>query len=96
MNGLEAVTAELPRRPDLRRARTPQIGFEGPMIYQLGNSGHYDSYYRDVLCGNTASPSSGPDGDAAQVGWDAATGFGAAGLVPASRPATRSRSARRT
>ena len=46
------------------------------MLYQLGNSGHCDSYYRDVDCGNTANPTSGPDGDAATKGWDAATGWG--------------------
>ena len=46
------------------------------MLYQLGNSGHADSYYRDIDCGNTANPTSGPDGDAATKGWDAATGWG--------------------
>ena len=49
----------------------------GPVIYQLGNGGHADSYYRDVTCGNTANPTAAPDGDAAQRGWDAATGWGA-------------------
>ena len=34
------------------------------------------SYFRDVECGNTANPTSGPDGDAATKGWDAATGWG--------------------
>ena len=29
-------------------------------MYQLGNSGNYDSYFRDVVCGNTANPTSGP------------------------------------
>ena len=56
---------------------TPAIGFEAPVMYQMGNSGHYDNYFRDVQCGNTASPAAGPDGDAAQTGWDAATGWGA-------------------
>ena len=55
---------------------TPQLGFLAPMLYQLGNGGHADSYYRDIVCGNTANPTAGPDGDAATRGWDAATGWG--------------------
>ena len=55
----------------------PQVGFVGPVLYQMGSSGHYDNYFRDVYCGNTANPTAGPDGDAAQPGWDPATGWGA-------------------
>jgi photosystem II stability/assembly factor-like uncharacterized protein len=46
-------------------------------MYMLGNSGNYTSYFRDVLCGNDANPSGGPDGESAQPGWDEATGWGA-------------------
>ena len=75
MNGLEAVTENFIKAQSYPGA-TPQIGFEAPIIYQLGAENQND-YYRDVLCGNTASPTAGPDGDAAQPGWDPATGWGA-------------------
>lgn len=45
-------------------------------MYQLGTSSHGSSYFHDVVCGNTASPTGGPDGDAAGAGWDPATGWG--------------------
>ena len=76
MNGLEAVTENF-IAAQTYPGGTPAIGFEAPVMYQMGNSGHYDNYFRDVQCGNTASPAAGPDGDAAQPGWDAATGWGA-------------------
>ncbi len=76
MNGLEAVLENFVASQTYPGA-TPAVGFEAPIIYQLGNGGHYSSYFRDVVCGNTASPSGGPDGEAAQSGWDAATGWGA-------------------
>jgi photosystem II stability/assembly factor-like uncharacterized protein len=76
LNGLEAVTENFLAAQSYPGVR-PQIGFEAPVMYQLGNSPNSSSYFRDVLCGNTASPSSGPDGDAAQPGWDQATGWGA-------------------
>jgi photosystem II stability/assembly factor-like uncharacterized protein len=75
MNGLEAVTANFVKAQTYPGA-TPALGFVAPVLYQLGNSGHYSSYFRDVQCGNTASPTSGPDGDAAGAGWDPATGWG--------------------
>ena len=75
MNGLEAVTANFVAAQSYA-GPTPQLGFEAPMLYQLGNSGNANRYYRDVVCGNTANPTGGPDGDAAQTGWDAATGWG--------------------
>ena len=76
LNGMQAVDAELRQRADLLRAPTPQIGFMTPLLYQLGNSGHADSYFRDIDCGNTANPTSGPDGEAAIRGFDAASGWG--------------------
>ncbi len=76
MNGLEAVMENFLAAQAYPGAK-PAVGFEAPVIYQLGNGGHYDSYYRDVTCGNTANPTAAPDGDAAQRGWDAATGWGA-------------------
>ena len=76
LNGMEAVTENF-IAAQTYPGGTPAIGFEAPIMYQIGNSGHYNSYYRDVTCGNTANPASGPDGDAAQPGWDAATGWGA-------------------
>jgi photosystem II stability/assembly factor-like uncharacterized protein len=76
MNGLEAVTENFLRAQTYPGGTTPPIGFLAPMLYQLGNGGHSSSYYRDVRCGNTANPTSGPDGDAATAGWDAATGWG--------------------
>ena len=76
LNGMEAVTENF-IAAQAYSGGTPAIGFEAPVMYQMGNSGNYDSYFRDVYCGNTASPASGPDGDAAQPGWDAATGWGA-------------------
>jgi photosystem II stability/assembly factor-like uncharacterized protein len=75
MNGLQGVMQNFVNAQTYP-GPTPSIGFMGPMLYQLGNSGHYSSYYRDIVCGNTANPTSGPDGDAAQPGWDAATGWG--------------------
>ena len=76
MNGLRGRDRRTssPRRPT--RARRRRSASTAPVLYQLGNSGHSDSYYRDVQCGNTANPTSGPDGDAASRGWDAATGWG--------------------
>ena len=76
LNGMEAVTENF-IAAQTYSGGTPAIGFEAPVMYQMGNSGNYDSYFRDVYCGNTASPASGPDGDSAQPGWDAATGWGA-------------------
>jgi photosystem II stability/assembly factor-like uncharacterized protein len=75
MSGLEAV-AESFISAQTYPGPTPHIGWVAPLLYQLGNSGHADSYYRDIQCGNTANPTSGPDGDAATKGWDAATGWG--------------------
>jgi len=75
LNGLQAVTQNFVNAQTYPGA-TPPIGFMAPLLYQLGNSGHADSYFRDVDCGNTANPTSGPDGDAAIKGWDAATGWG--------------------
>jgi photosystem II stability/assembly factor-like uncharacterized protein len=75
MNGLEAVTENFIAAQSYPGA-TPAIGFEAPTIYKLGSE-NSNAYFRDVLCGNTASPSGGPDGDAAQPGWDPATGWGA-------------------
>jgi photosystem II stability/assembly factor-like uncharacterized protein len=76
MNGLEADTENFVAGQTYSGA-TPAVGFEGPVMYMLGNSGNYTSYFRDVLCGNDADPSGGPDGEAAQPGWDEATGWGA-------------------
>jgi photosystem II stability/assembly factor-like uncharacterized protein len=75
LNGLQAVTQNFVNAQSYPGA-TPPIGFMSPLLYQLGNSGHADSYFRDVECGNTANPTSGPDGDAAAKGWDPATGWG--------------------
>jgi photosystem II stability/assembly factor-like uncharacterized protein len=76
MNGMEADTENLIAAQQYPGS-VPAIGFEGPIMYMLGNSGNYTSYFRDVLCGNDADPSAGPDGEAAQPGWDEATGWGA-------------------
>ena len=43
------------------------MGFAAPVLYQIGNSSHSDSYFRDIQCGNTANPTSGPYGDAARL-----------------------------
>lgn len=53
----------------------PAAGFQAPVLYQLGNSAQA-RYFHDVGCGNTANPTGGPDGDAAALGWDQATGWG--------------------
>jgi photosystem II stability/assembly factor-like uncharacterized protein len=76
MNGMEGDTENF-IADQTYPGGTPAIGFEGPVMYMLGNSGNYASYFRDVLCGNPANPSGGPDGEAAQPGWDEATGWGA-------------------
>ncbi len=76
LNGMTAVLENYVAAQTYPGA-APKIGFVAPVLYQLGNGGHADSFYRDVQCGNTANPSSGPDGDAAQAGWDPATGWGA-------------------
>jgi photosystem II stability/assembly factor-like uncharacterized protein len=75
MNGLQAVTQNF-IAAQTYPGPTPAIGFTAPVLYQLGNSGHASSYFRDITCGNTANPTSGPDGDAATAGWDNATGWG--------------------
>jgi photosystem II stability/assembly factor-like uncharacterized protein len=76
MNGMEAVTEAFLAQQTYPGGSTPAIGFEGPELYQLGDSTHSSSYFNDVVCGNTANPSGGPDGDAASAGWDPATGWG--------------------
>lgn len=75
MNGLEALTANLVAAQSYS-GTPPQLGFVAPMLYELGSSGNADRYYRDIVCGNTANPAGGPDGDAARPGFDAATGWG--------------------
>ena len=75
MNGLQAVTQNFVNAQTYPGA-TPSMGFVAPVLYQMGNSGNYASYFRDIDCGNSANPTSGPDGDAATKGWDAATGWG--------------------
>jgi photosystem II stability/assembly factor-like uncharacterized protein len=75
MNGLEADTENFVSAQTYPGS-APALGFVAPVLYQLGNGGNYDSYFHDIQCGNTASPTSAPDGDAAQPGWDAATGWG--------------------
>jgi photosystem II stability/assembly factor-like uncharacterized protein len=75
LNGLQAMTQNFIAAQSYPGAK-PQIGFTAPLYYALGNSPSYSSYYRDVVCGNTANPTSGPDGDPALKGWDAATGWG--------------------
>src|SRR5581483_4668095 len=74
MNGLEALTANFVAAQHFN-GPPPKLGFAGPVLYQLGNSAQ-SSYFRDITCGNTANPTSGPDGDPALTGWDAATGWG--------------------
>jgi photosystem II stability/assembly factor-like uncharacterized protein len=76
MNGIEADTSNFVAAQTYPGA-TPSIGFEGPIMYMLGNSSNSTSFYRSVLCGNDADPSGGPDGNAAQPGWNAAAGWGA-------------------
>ncbi|MGN6430374.1 MAG: MBG domain-containing protein [Gaiellaceae bacterium] len=75
MNGLQALTQNFVDAQTYS-GPTPEVGFESPVLYQLGNSGHADSYFRDIQCGNTANPTSGPDGDAAAAGWDPGSGWG--------------------
>ena len=94
MNGLQAVTQNFIAAQTYPGA-TPAIGFTAPVLYQLGNSGHYASYFRDITCGNTANPTSGPDGDAAtRAGTPRPAGASPTGSTSA--PATRSSSVRRT
>ena len=76
MNGIEADTENFVAAQSYS-GPTPSIGFEGPIMYMLGNSGNYSDYYRDILCGNGAYPAGGPDGAAALPGWDQASGWGA-------------------
>ena len=80
MNGLQAVTQNFVNAQTYP-GPTPHIGFVAPLLYQLGNGGHADSYYRDVQCGNTANPTSGPDGDAAGQGLGRRDRLGRARLV---------------
>ncbi|HEX3669353.1 MAG TPA: protease pro-enzyme activation domain-containing protein, partial [Acidimicrobiia bacterium] len=75
MNGLQADTQNFVNAQTYS-GPTPQMGFVAPMLYQIGNSGNAGSYYRDIQCGNTANPTSGPDGDAASPGWDPGSGWG--------------------
>ncbi|MFZ0665087.1 MAG: Ig-like domain repeat protein [Acidimicrobiales bacterium] len=77
MNGMEADTENFVADQPYPGGTVPATGFEGPIMYEMGNSGDYSDYFRDVLCGNDADPSGGPDGEAAQPGWDEATGWGA-------------------
>ncbi len=75
MAGMEADTENFIAAQTYSGA-TPSVGFEGPIMYELGNSGNYVDYYRDVLCGNDADPSGSPDGESALPGWDEASGWG--------------------
>jgi photosystem II stability/assembly factor-like uncharacterized protein len=75
LNGLQAVTQNFIAAQTYPGPK-PKMGFVSPVLYQLGNSPNYQSYFRDIECGNTANPTSGPDGDAAARGWDPATGWG--------------------
>ena len=59
MSGLEADT-EAFLAQQTYPGPAPSIGFVAPMLYQLGNSGHADSYFNDIVCGNTANPTSAP------------------------------------
>jgi photosystem II stability/assembly factor-like uncharacterized protein len=74
-NGLQAMSQAYVNAQTYPGA-TPKIPFVAPLLYQMGNSANYTSYFRDIQCGNTANPTSGPDGDASIAGWDAATGWG--------------------
>ena len=94
LNGMQAVTQNIVNAQTYPGA-TPQIGFMTPLLYQLGNSGNADSYYRDIECGNTANPTSGPDGDAAIRGLRRGDRLGRARLVQLRHRASRSSSARR-
>ncbi len=75
INGLQADTQSFVAAQSYAGAK-PAVGFAAPVIYALGTGGHADSFYRDVQCGNTAGPAASPNGDAAGVGWDPATGWG--------------------
>jgi photosystem II stability/assembly factor-like uncharacterized protein len=75
MNGLQADTQNFVNAQTYP-GPTPKLGFVAPVLYQLGNSGNAPSYFRDIVCGNTANPTSGPDGDAAAPGWDPGSGWG--------------------
>jgi photosystem II stability/assembly factor-like uncharacterized protein len=75
MNGLEADTEAFVAAQNYPSS-TPAVGFEGPVMYDMGNSANYSDYFRDVECGNDADPTSGPDGESAQPGWDEASGWG--------------------
>ena len=89
MNGMEADTENFIAAQTYPGA-TPSIGFEGPIMYELGNSGNYADYYRDVLCGNDADPTGGPDGASALPGWDQASGWGAIDWLHYARATPRS------
>ena len=67
---------ELRQRPDVLRPDAHDRLRGAASSTSSATAGTADSYYRDVQCGNTANPTSGPDGDAAIKGWDAATGWG--------------------
>lgn len=74
MNGLQADTANFVQSTSLGSGQ--QLGFVAPTLYQMGNSGNAQNYYRDVVCGNTADPTSGPIGDASVPGFDPGSGWG--------------------
>src|ERR1044072_1803503 len=75
MNVLQAVTQNFVNAQTYPGAK-PKLGFVAPLLYQLGNSGHASSYYRDIQCGNTANARGGADGAAAGPGWAPAPGWG--------------------
>ena len=72
------------------------MGFVAPVLYQMGNSADYQSYFRDIECGNTANPTSGPDGEPATKGWDDGDRLGRARLVQLQHRLRAASSARRT
>ena len=76
MNGLQAVTQNFVAAQTYPGADAGDRLRRRRCCTSSATAANYASYFRDIVCGNTANPTSGPDGDAATKGWDAATGWG--------------------
>ena len=76
LNGLQAVTQNFVAAQTYPGADARRSASSRRCSTSSATAPNYQSYYRDVECGNTANPTSGPDGDAATQGCDPATGWG--------------------
>ena len=76
MNGMEADTENFVAAQTYPGA-TPAIGFEGPIMYMLGQQRQLRRLLPRRPLRQRRRPDGGPDGESALPGWDEASGWGA-------------------